>query len=180
MRRIAVFLSLSIAVGAPLAAVDEAEDELKSATLLAFVRNAHWEEGPGGNTALTIGVVGRTDFFRLLRIRFDGKTVDGRPLRAVQVNGPAEPGCCQVVYFATDKPGEIKPVLQALNVSHVLTIGETDGFLDQGGAVNLFLQDGHMSFEVSLPALNRAGVEISSKLLRFGQIRGRSKGKVVP
>jgi len=37
--------------------------------------------------------------------------------------------------------------------------------------------DGHMAFEVSLETLGRAGIEVSSKLLRFGQIRGRSKGR---
>jgi hypothetical protein len=48
--------------------------------------------------------------------------------------------------------------------------------LDSGGAVNLLVIDGHMSFEVSLEALDRSGVSISSKLLRFGQIRSRKKG----
>jgi hypothetical protein len=67
--------------------------------------------------------------------------------------------------------------LQAFSSEHVLTIGETDGFLEQGGAVNLFLMDGHMAFEVSLGTLTRSGVEISSKLLRFGQIRDLKRGR---
>jgi hypothetical protein len=33
--------------------------------------------------------------------------------------------------------------------------------------------DGHMSFEVSLEALDRAGLSISSKLLRYGQVKAR-------
>jgi prepilin-type processing-associated H-X9-DG protein len=54
-------------------------------------------------------------------------------------------------------------------------VGETDRFLDYGGAVNLLLVDGHMGFEVNLEAVKRCGVEISSTLLRFGQIR-RKRG----
>jgi hypothetical protein len=154
-----------------------AEDELKCATLLAFVQNAHWEDSSAGNGPLTVGVVGRATFAKGLTASAEGKAVNGHPVRVIGITGPPDPRCCQVLYFATDKPAEIKPVLQSFNSSHVLTIGETDGFLEQGGAVNLFLTDGHMSFEVSLGALGRAGVEISAKLLRFGQIRDLTKGR---
>ncbi len=175
--RWAAVLSLLAVSGIPLQGGADAEDELKCATLLAFVQNAHWMEPPTANSPLTVGVAGRVAFLRLLRAGMEGKTVNGHPLQVVEMRVPADPNCCQVLYFATDKLAEIKSVLQAFSSAHVLTIGETDGFLDQGGAVNLFLLDGHMAFEASLGALGRAGIEISSKLLRFGQIRDRGKGR---
>lgn len=154
-----------------------AEDELKCATLLAFVQNAHWAEPVAANAPLTVGVVGRAAFAKGLTASAEGKAVNGHPVRVIGISGTPDPRCCQVLYFATDKPAEIKPVLQSFNSSHALTVGESDDFLEQGGAVNLFLTDGHMSFEVSLGALSRAGVEISAKLLRFGQIRDLTKGR---
>ena len=63
--------------------------------------------------------------------------------------------------------------MASLGASHALTIGEADRFLDYGGAVKLLIVDGHMSFEVSPAALDRAGVSISSKLLRYGQVKLR-------
>ena len=153
------------------------EDELKFATLLAFVQNAQWTDPLAANSPLTVGVVGRAAFTKWASVNDQGKTVNGHPLRIVEMGPAIDPHCCQVVYFATDKPTEIKPVLQAFGSAHVLTIGETDGFLDEGGAVNLFLLDGHMAFEVSLGTLSKAGIEISSKLLRFGQIRDLRKGR---
>ena len=174
--RWAAVLSLLTVSGIPLRGGADAEDELKCATLLAFVQNTHWVEPPAANSPLSVGVVGRVAFLRLLRASMEGKTVSGHPLQVVEMSVPADPNCCQVLYFATDKPAEIRSVLQTFSSAHVLTIGETDGFLAQGGAVNLFLLDGHMAFEVSLGALGRAGIEISSKLLRFGQIRDRVKG----
>ena len=153
------------------------EDELKFATLLAFVQNAQWTDQLAANAPLTVGVVGRAAFAKWLSVSGEGKTANGHPLRIIGLGAAVDPHCCQVVYFATDKPAEIKPVLQAFSSEHVLTIGETDGFLEQGGAVNLFLLDGHMAFEVSLGTLTRSGVEISSKLLRFGQIRDLRRGR---
>ena len=174
---VAAVLSLLAIFSIALRGGAEAEDELKSATLLAFVQNAHWADQLAADTPLSVGVVGRASFVHCAQTRIEGKSVNGRPLRVLAINGPVDSGCCQVVYFATDKPAEIKPVLQSFSSAHVLTIGETDGFLEEGGAVNLFLMDGHMAFEVSLQTLGRAGIEISSKLLRFGQIRGLSKGR---
>jgi len=175
--RLAALLPLLAVFSVPLRGSAEAEDELKRATLLAFVQNAHWTDQLSPNTPLTIGVVGRSSFARWLGSSVENKTVNGHPLRILEATALADPRCCQVLYFATDKPTEIKPLLQSFSSAHVLTIGETDGFLEQGGAVNLFLMDGHMAFEVSLGALGRAGVEISSKLLRFGQIRDLARGK---
>ncbi|MEI9976466.1 MAG: YfiR family protein [Ignavibacteriota bacterium] len=166
----ATVLTLWLGLGTVLLAAG-AEDELKFATVLAFVQNAHWAEQLAHGGSLTVGVVGRAEFARGLSAGAAGKTVNGHPLRVLSLGTPVDPHCCQVLYFATDRTSEIKPALQTFSSAHVLTIGECDDFLDLGGAVNLFIQDGHMAFEVSLATLTRAGIEIGSKLLRFGQIR---------
>ena len=170
-------LTLCLFGNAQLARAD-ADDELKSAALLAFVQNAHWAESPA-DAFLTVGVMGRPAFYRWLRTSIDGKAVEGRRVRIVEVKMPLDPRCCQAIYFATDNVAEIKPALQAVSAGHVLTVGESDRFLEQGGAVNLFLVDGHMAFEVSLGVLTRSGIDISSKLLRFGQIRDLAKGRPI-
>jgi hypothetical protein len=153
------------------------EDELKCAALLALVQNAHWPEAAVPGAPLTIGVLGRPAFLRCLRNLADVKAVEGRPLRVEEIKSPADPRNCQVVYLASGKAEEIKPALQAAAAEHVLTVGENDRFLEQGGAINFYLADGHMAFEVSLGALDRSGITISSKLLRFGQIRDLAKGR---
>jgi hypothetical protein len=178
--RLAAAATLAAVLCVNLQGGAEAEDQLKSATLLAFVQNARWAEQLAANTPLTVGVVGRPAFLRWLQSSMEGKLVNGHPIRILEIAGPIDSRCCQVLYFATDKSADIKSGLQLIGSAHALTIGETDGFLAQGGAVNLFLLDGHMAFEVSLGALAHAGVEISSKLLRFGQIRDLPKARPAP
>lgn len=154
-------------VGAP-----EPEDELRSATVLSFIR--HTERLQGADTGpITVGVVGRPSMIRVLRRTLDGKVVNNRAIRIVNATSPAELNSCQVLYVATDNNKEVRQALAGMRGSHALTIGETSRFLEYGGAVNLLLVDGHMSFEVSLDALDRAGVSISSTLLRYGQVRAR-------
>jgi hypothetical protein len=153
----------------------EPEDELRSATVLTFIRHAEWRKGETEGP-ITVGVMGRPSMIRLLQRTLEGKTANNRALRVVDSRVPAELGSCQVIYLATDNNTEAKRALAGSAASHALTIGEAGKFLEYGGAVNLMIVDGHMSFEVSLEALEHAGVSISSKLLRYGQVKARPPG----
>jgi hypothetical protein len=153
----------------------EPEDELKSATVLSFLRHAEWLQASQAGP-ITIGVTGRPSMIGMLRRTLEGKTANNRAIRIVDVKRSGDLRECQVLYVASDNNNEIRETLAGLGGSHPLTIGEADRFLDYGGAVKLLIVDGHMSFEVNPEALDRAGVSISSKLLRYGQVRMRPRG----
>ena len=110
---------------------------------------------------------------RVLGRALDGKLVNGRQVRVLETTIAAKLLSYQVLYVASDTSAEIKQAVAEAHSRHVLTIGESNHFLEYGGIVNLLLVDGHMSFEVNLPALGETGIEISSKLLRYGQIKGK-------
>ena len=121
-----------------------------------------------------MGVLGRPSFIQALRHTLESKSAGGHPVKVVETKSLLS--CCQVVYLATGRIEEIRRVLQSAQPLRALTIGESDRFLDEGGAVNLFIADGHIAFETSLEALHLCGVSISSNLLKFGQIRSQGKG----
>ena len=162
-------LLAEMAVGAT-----EPEDELKSATVLSFIRHSEWLQGAPAGT-ITIGVTGRPSMISTLRRTLDGKTANNHPIRIVDAKTSGDLRSCQVLYVATDNNNEIRQALAGLGTSHALTIGEGDRFLDYGGAVKLLIVDGHMSFEVNPAALDRAGVSISATLLRYGQVKLRPR-----
>ncbi len=173
--RLLAFLVLAAVLpgGSP---ADEPQDELKAAVVLSFLRYGDWGPALTANAAIKVGVVGRPGFAAALHHSLEGKSVNDHPVQVVELKNIVE-RCCQVIYFAGDKSAGIKAALQSPALARVLTIGETRDFLDWGGAVNLFVLDGRMTFEVSLEALERCGVNISSRLLRFGQIRSRKSGE---
>ena len=165
-------LAFSLLPGRSTARASDSEDELKAATVWLFVQYSNLE--PGADGAITVGVLGRTSFVRALRHTLEGKSAGGHPVRVVEA--ASDMRCCQIVYLATGKNEEIRHALQSTQPLRALTIGESDHFLDIGGAVNLFIADGHITFETSLDALDRCGVTISSNLLKFGQVHSRGKG----
>ena len=158
-------------------AASEPEDELKAAIVLSFLRYCEWPAPATADATLTVGALGRPALIETLRRVLAGKSVGNRPVRVVEIGLEDDPRCCQIVYLATARPREIKAGLTAARMARTLTIGESERFLELGGAVNLLTVDGRMSFEVSLEALKRSGITISSTLLRFGQIRGSGKGR---
>jgi len=174
-RLLASVAILAWAPGAFLA--EEPEDELKAAVVLSFLRYGEWDQALQPNAVLTVGVLGRPEFAGVLRHSMEGKSVNGHPVQVVELKNSAPQHACRVIYFAGDNNPEIKAALESSKLARVLTIGETRDFLDWGGAINLFVFHGHMAFEVSLDALERSGVSISSRLLRFGQIRNGRPGE---
>lgn len=61
-------------------------------------------------------------------------------------------------------------ILEAVKGSGVLTVADTEGFLDAGGMINLLLDpDRKICFEINLDATRQSGLEVSSKLLRLAK-----------
>ena len=169
---------LAGAVCALRLAASEPEDELRAATVLSFLRYSEWPATPaGGDPSLTVGVIGRPALLVTFRKVLEGKLVENRPVKVLGLPAESSSNCCQIVFLAPEKPGDLKPALGLARSMHALTIGAADQFLELGGAIQLLIVDGRMSFEVNRDALERSGITISSKLLRFGQIHGAGKGK---
>jgi len=151
------------------------EDELKSAAVLSFLRYSDWPAAPGG--AITVGVFGRAAFAEALAHTLEGKLINNRPVRLVPVDPASDLHGFQMVYVAANKASDVRQILAATAAANALAIGDTDRFLDYGGAIHLFLIDGHIGFEVNLETVGHTGVTISSSLLRLGQIRDLHHGK---
>ena len=172
IRSAAMFLAAaSLAPGAT--DIVEPEDQLKAATVLAILQNSRWAV-ENGNQQLVVCVWGRQAMIDALRQALDGKFVNGRIVRVTAATEAMDTRCCQVMYMGTGRKAEMQRLLPGAAAARALTIGEDDRFLDSGGDLNLYLADGHMAFEASLSALDESGVSISSKLLRFGRVRGRT------
>lgn len=149
------------------------EEMVKSAAVLSFLRYTQWPASP--DNSITVGVLGRPSFFEVLHSDLEGKTVNGRVVRVIELKPNSDLYRCQIIYFAAGKNAELKELLQNARLAHALTIGESDHFLDYGGDVNLSIVDNRITFEASLDALDSSGISIGSNLLRLGQIRGRKK-----
>ncbi len=77
-------------------------------------------------------------------------------------------GDCKAVFFPAGEDGSIDP--EKLLARGSLVIGETEDFLQRGGIIQLFLDEGKLRFAVHLGNAERAKVKLSSKLLTLARI----------
>ena len=99
-----------------------------------------------------------------------GEQVGGRPLTVRPVDGLPQVEGCHVL-FVPD-PADAR-LVASVGTRPVLTIGLERDFLEAGGIIALHRDDRRLRFEVDRDAAARAGLQLSSQLLRLAvAVRG--------
>jgi len=83
---------------------------------------------------------------------------------------PAEVRRCQIVFISSSEKRRLAEILMALQGSKVLIVGESDGFADSGGTIQLMLEQNHIRFAINTDAAESSGLRISSKLLALARV----------
>lgn len=140
------------------------EYQLKAAYLYNFVKFVTWPSGAGSGP-LVICVAGRNPFGDALADTLRGETVGDRMLETRVISMPQ--AGCHVVFLPSGVAAA--PFLLAARGTPTLTVGESPGFIAQGGMVNFIAEGGRIRFEISAPAADQAELRISSHLLRLAR-----------
>jgi len=74
-----------------------------------------------------------------------------------------------VLYVCASEKEHLKEIINIVEGSSVLTVGDTDGFLEAGGIINLLIEDKKVRFEVNVTAAEKANLQIRSQLLRLAK-----------
>lgn len=149
------------------------EYQVKAAYLVNFSKYVDWppKAFEGSNAPLVIGIWGEDNFGEDLKKMTEGKSINGRNflLKHVQnIQELKEP--CQILFISASEKRRLPDILENLKGSSVLTVGETESFLPRGGIINFTRKDRKVRLEINLPAAERAGLKISSKLLSVAEL----------
>jgi len=170
-RRLGIALSLLLAV--PLNGQDvSVEYQVKAAFLYNFIRFVEWPASAQSGPVI-VCVAGRNPLGSFLDETVKGETTDGRPIVPRVILEPD--AACRVVFVP--KGATTSAYLREARGVPVLTIGEADDFLEAGGIVNFYVDNGKVRFEISPQAAERAQLRISSRLLQLARIRNPGDGR---
>jgi hypothetical protein len=156
-------LAVLTALMAPATAATEEpaqrlEYRVKAAFLYNFARFVTWPaDSPRTSEAVVIGILGKDPFGALLDSTVLGKTVGGKPFKVRRIPWEGDITGCHLVFIAAS--------IAELSGSAVLTVGETDDFLDAGGMIGFVIEDEAVRIDMNLDAARKAGLEVSSQLL---------------
>jgi hypothetical protein len=153
------------------------EYQVKAAFLINFPKYVEWPDNAFAdkNSPVVIGMLGETRVTGELQKIITGRTVNGHGFVLKQLNSIEEVIGCHIVFIAADQQQHAPDFLAKLKNTSVLTVGESDDFLDNGGIVNLARRDHKIALEVNLAAAANARIKISSKLLSVASVvKGKS------
>ena len=142
---------------------------LKAAYLFNFVKFTTWPDDalPDGD-ALSMCVVNAPAVGRALTDAVQGRVVSGHAIRVTQAARVADLRGCHVLFVSGSRAAAAEAV-NATRGTAVLTVSDLPAFTDDGGIVQLFVQQGNLRFTIKIEAARAARLQISSKLLALSR-----------
>jgi hypothetical protein len=140
------------------------EEQLKAAYLFNFVKFVEWPaSAPAG--ALTVCFVGGDGVYGAFVAGIENKKASSRPLAARRLAEPGSATGCNVLYL----DAAMAPDSQRFNAKElsILTVSDAQGFVRNGGIIELFTDSNRLRFNVNLDNAQKAGLRISSSLLQL-------------
>lgn len=167
-------LALAALFGAPAVRPDAqaTENELKAAWLYNFVQHVEWPATAfkDDKAPIVVGILGASPVEEPLARTIKGKSVQGRSVEIRRFAQPADLKGAQIVFVPDSEKERLEAAVAAVHGGPVLVVGETEGATRRGATFNFYSEDSRIRFEANVDQATKAGLAVSSKLLKFARI----------
>ena len=143
------------------------ENQVKSAYLYNFGKFVEWPaKGTTGDEFFTFCVLGDDSFASTLETTIAGERINGKKVLVKRVAKPQDAVSCRILFISSSEQNQLKEILAALDNTSVLTVSDTPQFTRRGGMIQFVVEANKVRFEVNLTSAERAGLTLSSQLLK--------------
>lgn len=162
---VGLFAGTASAVLAQAEALEEYQ--VKAAFLYQFTKFIEWPSDafPDANAPFSICVAGADPFGNTLNQVFQQKTVGQRRLELRRSAHGEDLQGCQILFISTSERKRFLAILDKVKGTPVVTVSESDRFMQAGGTINFFLSEERVRFDINLEATEGTGLKFSSRLL---------------
>lgn len=168
-----VLVAMLIFGGAPSIARGESAPEyiVKAAFLYNFAKFVEWPADvfAGPASPIVLFVYGADPFGDALK-SLKGKTANGRQIVVRYAANLGELERCHLLFVSPSSMAYLPRILQATKGWNVLTVGDVDGFAQDGGIINMVKEESRIGIEINMEGAQRSRLKISSKLLGLAKI----------
>ena len=157
--------------GDVLSQVLSQEYQLKAVYLRKIPSFVEWppSAAKSSKAAFQLCTVGDYPFGVGLALEVRGVSVGGRRIELRWVHNEQELDGCEMVFFSRSEAKHCGKILDGLKGKSVLTVGETEGFLEAGGMVELSFANDRLQMEVNLVAARSANLRVDARLLAMAK-----------
>ena len=144
------------------------EGDIKAAFLFNFTKFVDWPAAaPAG--PFQICTLADGGFDALLTRTLSGESTGGRPIQRATPDSPDIARTCHILFISRRADGNAERWIAAVRGQPVLVVGESKTAEDAGAHITFVVEDNRVKFDVNDEAASRAGLTISSKLLRVAR-----------
>ncbi len=147
------------------------EYDIKAAFIYNFAKYVSWPEKTFTfkKEPLILGLLGKHPFGSKINA-LDGKKIHKRTLKVITIKNYAQATKCHLLYISSSESRNLKNIWPFLKTKNILTISDMDNFAESGGMIELIVKDDKIRFIINPQAATRAGLSISSQLLKLAII----------
>jgi hypothetical protein len=145
------------------------EYQVKAAFLLNFTKFVQWPASAFAdeNSPVAICILGEDPFGNTLNEMVKGEALNGRQLVVQRIRHAPEPKSCQVLFVAKSEK-DVARTLADLGTG-ILTVGEGEKFLQDGGIIAFVIQDRRVRFDIDQATAAKARITLSSRLMNVAR-----------
>lgn len=167
-RTITVMLWLPLASSSALGQQRPSEFQVEAAYLYNFGRFVEWpmKGTTAQSSTFTICVLGEDPFGQALDATLAGETIGKQRVAARRISSPQMSSDCQILFISSSEAKRLNKIIETLDKSAVLTVSDIPQFSQHRGMIQFVLEGNRIRFEVNLSATQRAGLTLSSELLK--------------
>ncbi|MDY6989879.1 MAG: YfiR family protein [Thermodesulfobacteriota bacterium] len=147
------------------------EYQVKAAFLYNFVKFVEWpaKAFSDDQSAIIVAIVGDDPFGTAIETIKD-KKAKGKSLVINSFAKIEDVDNCHILFISRSKERHLDSILAYVRDRHVLTIGDMEDFAQRGGIIHFVTSGNRIGFKINMDAAERAGLKISSRLLKLADI----------
>lgn len=168
--RVLVIAALAAPPGARDADAQAATDVgVKAALIYNFAKFAEW---PALRTddPIVVCIVGNDRIAEAFAAAVHGQHIGRRRLDLGRPRNSGEWPDCQVLFITGTQFRQFAAGLAGIKAAPILTVSDGEGFAKSGGIIELYVEKGLMRFAINLDAVQRSGLNLSSRLLGLARL----------
>ncbi len=145
---------------------------IKGACLRRFPSFVKWPSKAFENekSPIVIGIIGRDPFGKALDKLIKNETAQGRKMVIRRFSRLEDLAPCHILFISSSERLRLKKILKKVEKNFTLTVADMKGVCQIGVMINFYIGDNKVRFEINNAQARKAGLEISSRLLKMARI----------
>lgn len=157
------------------------EYQVKAAFLYSFINFIDWPKEKmkdDNDEPILMGIIGKDPFgdaFEPIKNKLvKGKRVVVRRFKGFnEIKNSIDEidtlGKCHLLYICPSEKGNNHRIIEIAQKNSILTVGDTESFLEDDGIINFIMEENKVRFEINNNAAEKSKLNIRSKLLRLAK-----------